>query len=323
MRATCRCVIREVRMPGSRYNHVPEPFDEDAAIEWSPVWSLSEGRFKYLPTELLYPGYPTPEGGRRYCYADSSGGSSGNTLEEAILQGFFELVERDAVAIWWYNRIRRPALDLDSFDEPFIQELRRQYVALGRDLWVLDLTADLPIPTFAAISRRVEGPGEDLVHGFGAHIDPRVAVLRALTEVGQWLLASPPAVATSAGRGTLDPADDPDALAWRQTATVAERIQPVVMVEERHELAAGELQSVVRGCHDPAVPVATLEDDSRIGGGGPLEHPRDPGLHRAVVDEAVLPVGIGLVLDRAEQATEIFRWRVEDRRHDRNCRRRG
>jgi ribosomal protein S12 methylthiotransferase accessory factor len=208
---------------GSRYNRLPEPFDEDAPIEWSPVWSLSETRFKYLPTELLYPGYPTSEDGRRYCYADSSGGASGNTLEEAILQGFFELIERDSVSIWWYNRLRQPALDLDSFDEPFIHELRKQYQALGRDLWVLDLTADLPIPTFAAISRVTNGPHEDLLRGFGAHIDPRVAVLRALTEVGQCLLASRPAVARSDGRGTLDPADDRDALAWRRGATLAEQ----------------------------------------------------------------------------------------------------
>jgi ribosomal protein S12 methylthiotransferase accessory factor len=35
-------------------------------------------------------------------------------LEEAIVQGFFELVERDSTAIWWYNRLRRPAIRLDN-----------------------------------------------------------------------------------------------------------------------------------------------------------------------------------------------------------------
>src|SRR6202012_2202348 len=33
---------------------VPAPFDPSAEIEWSPVWSLRDGRFKYLPTSLLY-----------------------------------------------------------------------------------------------------------------------------------------------------------------------------------------------------------------------------------------------------------------------------
>ena len=112
--------------------------------------------------------------------------------KRAILQGFFELIERDNVAIWWYNRLRRPALDLDSFDEPFIHELRKQYQALDRDLWVLDLTADLPIPTFAAISRVNSGPVEHLIRGFGAHIDPRVAVMRALTEARSMPPRQPP-----------------------------------------------------------------------------------------------------------------------------------
>src|SRR6202035_4095162 len=32
----------------------PTPFDRSARIEWSPVWSLRDQRFKYLPTSLLY-----------------------------------------------------------------------------------------------------------------------------------------------------------------------------------------------------------------------------------------------------------------------------
>jgi ribosomal protein S12 methylthiotransferase accessory factor len=49
---------------------------------------------------------PKPQ---QFCRADSNGNAAGNTLEEAtILQGFVELIERDSVALWWYNRLRRP-----------------------------------------------------------------------------------------------------------------------------------------------------------------------------------------------------------------------
>jgi ribosomal protein S12 methylthiotransferase accessory factor len=37
----------------------------------------------------------------------------------------------------------------------------------------------------AAVSRRVEGGSERLSFGFGAHLDPRIALLRALTELNQ------------------------------------------------------------------------------------------------------------------------------------------
>jgi ribosomal protein S12 methylthiotransferase accessory factor len=164
---------------------VPEPFDEGLEIEWTPLWSLTNQDFKYLPTAYCYYGYPIL--GKPFCWANSNGNAAGNTIEEAILQGFMELVERDSVALWWYNRIKMPEVNLDSFDEPYFQALKNYYQTIHRDLWVLDLTSDLNIPTFAAISRRTDKQIEDIIFGFGAHFDPRLGILRAMTEANQIL----------------------------------------------------------------------------------------------------------------------------------------
>jgi ribosomal protein S12 methylthiotransferase accessory factor len=52
---------------------------------------------------------------------------------------------------------------------------------------VLDIGADFPIPAFAAVSR--SGKSDDgLLLGFGAHLEPRIAIARALTEMNQTLL---------------------------------------------------------------------------------------------------------------------------------------
>src|SRR5277367_4171389 len=77
---------------------VSNPIDPAARIEWSPAWSLRDNRFRYFPTGLMYFFY-------RDLHTDSNGCAAGNTLQEAIVQGFLELVERDAYAIWWYNRL--------------------------------------------------------------------------------------------------------------------------------------------------------------------------------------------------------------------------
>src|SRR5262249_47067088 len=119
----------------------------------------------------------------------SNGCAAGNTLEEAILQGFLELVERDSVALWWYNRARRPAVDLDSFGEPYFDRLQSYLRERQREFWVIDLTADLEIPVFASICRRTDGD-ERIILGFGAHLDARIALLRAVTEMNQ-MLSSP------------------------------------------------------------------------------------------------------------------------------------
>ena len=109
----------------------------------------------------------------RTVVADPSGNAAGNSLEEAVLHGLLELIERDALAIWWYNRIRRPAIALDAFDDPYIHRLAARYAARGRALWALDLTTDLGIPAVAAVSRRVDGGPDAVLLGFGAHLDLR------------------------------------------------------------------------------------------------------------------------------------------------------
>jgi ribosomal protein S12 methylthiotransferase accessory factor len=204
------------RTTRNHYDWVPEPFDETQEIEWSPVWSLTYDRFRYLPTAACYYGYARRHN-IRFTRADSNGCAAGNTKEEAILQGFLELVERDSVAIWWYNRLKRPAVDLSSFAEPYFQQLLAYYHSLKRELWVLDLTNDLNIPAFAAVSCRTDKIAQDIIFGFGAHLDPQTAILRTLTELNQFL---PAVYYRTADQGEENSAYEPEVVAWWRTATL-------------------------------------------------------------------------------------------------------
>jgi bacteriocin biosynthesis cyclodehydratase domain-containing protein len=200
------------------FHYVPEPFDDDAVIEWTPVWSLLTGERRLLPTAMLYysprgmPQHPT-------LFADSNGSAAGGSLEDAIMHGFLELVERDAVALWWYNRTRHPLVDLQSFDDRWLAQLPVRYRRLRREVWVLDVTSDLGVPVMAAVSRRTDKPAEDILLGFGAHPDPAVAARRALGELGQLL---PSVVGARAGGNPV--ASDPHLDRWFAHATV--RNQP-------------------------------------------------------------------------------------------------
>ncbi|GIX16983.1 MAG: hypothetical protein KatS3mg119_1169 [Rhodothalassiaceae bacterium] len=234
---------------GSPFQYVPEPFDEEAELDWSPVWSLSEARQKYLPSSYLYYGHP--EGGR-FCTADSNGCAAGNTIEEAVLQGFFELVERDAVAVWWYNRIPRPAVDLSSFDLPYIDEMAAFLERHHRSFWVLDLTHEFGIPVMAAVTRRKDKPAEDIVFAFGAHFDPQIALTRAVSEMAQFL----PAVLHMPADGSGSYAfDDPDSVRWWQTGRLAEHPHlapaadsPARRREDHADLSQPDIAEDVRTC---------------------------------------------------------------------------
>jgi oxazoline/thiazoline synthase len=165
----------------------PPPFDRSAEMEWSPVWSLRDQCFKYLPTSLLYffyRGGPSPD---QIIHADSNGCAAGNTLEEAIVQGFLELVERDSYAIWWYNRLQRAGVDLGQFDDSYVRDLKIQLAETGRRVWAIDITSDFGIPSFVAMSHARENGRDFVEYGSGAHFDPRIAILRSLTELNQFL----------------------------------------------------------------------------------------------------------------------------------------
>ena len=166
----------------SNRQRVPLPFDENAEIEWTPVWSLTNQDYRYVPTQYCYAQYPL-DGESRHSIFHSNGNAAGNCLEEAILQGFLELVERDCVALWWYNRLSRPGVDLDGFDEPYVETLRRYLHEQGWRLWVLDITSDLQFPAFAALAAPHDG--SRLTVGFGCHFDAHLALRRSLTELYQ------------------------------------------------------------------------------------------------------------------------------------------
>jgi bacteriocin biosynthesis cyclodehydratase domain-containing protein len=249
------------------YHWVPEPFDELRPIEWVPAWSLTHGGCKWLPAAYCYYGYPlAPD--HRFCRADSNGCAAGSCLEEAILQGFLEIVERDAVALWWYNRAPRPGVRLDSFREPYLAALREWLARLGREVRVLDVTTDLGIPVFVALSREVPhraGDLRDLIVGAGAHLDPGVAILRALTEVNQFLpgfLAGRPRRILSA-----DPGDDASYLAPNPS-------RPARGTADFPVLARADLRDEVELCVDRA---------------------RQRGLEVLVVDQTREEVGLPVV----------------------------
>ena len=208
---------QELNAQGHPYNVIPRRFDETAAVSWTPVWSFTQERQRYLPTTMLY-SMPSELRGPNDRIADSNGCAAGNTLEEAILQAFYELVERDAFAIWWYNRIQAPAVELSSFNEEYLVTASEYYRQRERDLWMLDVTADIAIPTFVAVSRRMNSDSEDIIYGAGTHSHPEIAALRAVCELNQCLSWLPNEVYES----NQPKIDDPIALHWWQSARVDE-----------------------------------------------------------------------------------------------------
>jgi thiazole/oxazole-forming peptide maturase SagD family component len=118
-----------------------------------------------------------------FCSPDTNGCAAGDSLPEAMLTAALELIERDAVAIWWYNRLRRPRIDLTQIGESHILDIQKEFAREGRDLYVLDLTNDLEIPVYVAIIPSSDGSKP--YFGAAAHVSARSAAVKAVLEAAQ------------------------------------------------------------------------------------------------------------------------------------------
>jgi ribosomal protein S12 methylthiotransferase accessory factor len=197
------------------FQHVCDPFDEELERDWTPVWSLTQQRHRLLPTALLYYGGPSTPGAGQV-RSDSNGNAAGASIEDAVLHGLLELVERDAVAIWWYNRTRQRGVDVRAFGDRWVNQMCAVHAELDREVRVLDVTSDLGVPTMVALSRRRTEQRQDIMLGFGAHPDPAMALRRCFSELNQLM----PSVLDGSDEDRARSAD-PDAARWWREATVA------------------------------------------------------------------------------------------------------
>lgn len=161
---------------------IPEPFDPQVPIGWLKLWSLTDEEWAYAPGAACCMSYMCP-----FVKGSSNGNAAGRTIAEAVQHGAMEAVERDAVALWWYNFVFRRRVDPDGVDPSLLDAMRIHYARAGCRFWLLDITSDLGIPAIAALALH-EGQERGIpAMGFGAHPDPRIAATRALTELNQML----------------------------------------------------------------------------------------------------------------------------------------
>ena len=117
---------------------------------------------------------------------NTNGLASGNVIEEAVLHGIFEVVERDAWSIFELTKRNKKQIDLDTIENDTVSELVEKFTSQGIKIKLMDITADLKIPTIvASADDTVLKDAALLTLGVGTHLNPEIAAIRALSEVAQ------------------------------------------------------------------------------------------------------------------------------------------
>lgn len=158
---------------------------ESVEIEWVRSINLKDDEEVLVPANAIYHPY-IPENTAKLFQSNTNGLASGNKLEEAVFHGMMEVIERDAWSIFESKRRSKPEIRCENTENRIINDVLKKFEDAGVHVKLIDLTADVEITTVAAVSDDtiLKDPAL-LTLGVGTHLDPEIAVIRALTEVAQ------------------------------------------------------------------------------------------------------------------------------------------
>ena len=128
------------------------PSDPRIPLRWVRGWSLTRGREVFVPAVLVYLKLPVRSPSERFINMVSTGTAAHSDLREAVLGGLLEVVERDAIALTWLQRLRLPevVVDPDALG-PEAAEYHRVGTSTELTVHLRDATTDYGIPILYAV----------------------------------------------------------------------------------------------------------------------------------------------------------------------------
>ena len=173
--------LKELVLSKESYKNINQINKNINNIEWAIGHDIINDEIIDIPINAVC--HPT-EG--KLFKSNTNGIASGNTKEEAIFHGTLELIERDAWSIAEIYNKTHTKINIEGAKNPIIHELMDKFKDANINVVLKDLTSDIGIPTIAAVSDEpvLKDPAL-LCIGVGCHINPEIAVIRALTEVIQ------------------------------------------------------------------------------------------------------------------------------------------
>ncbi|MGW6513724.1 YcaO-like family protein, partial [Streptomyces niveus] len=154
-------------------------------LEWITARSALNGEPVLVPAACVRLGREVRGQWRLHLPSASTNGlASGNTRAEAVAHALAELIERDTISALADGRGRGQLVDTDTIEDEHCAALIGRLRAAGVWLELWYLPNRFGVPVMSCYLWREDQPAL-LVSGSGAHLDPHVALSRAITEAAQ------------------------------------------------------------------------------------------------------------------------------------------
>ena len=154
---------------------------DDISIEWTVSKDIISGDSFYVPTNAVYHPYLHDNNVQSLFKSNTNGLASGNILEEAVLHGMLEVIERHAWSIFELTHKNYAQVDLESIESETVNDIISKFESEGIKIKLMDFTADIKIPTIAASADdTVTKDAGLLTLGMGTHLDPLTVLVKIL-----------------------------------------------------------------------------------------------------------------------------------------------
>lgn len=158
-------------------------YDKNRPINWTWAYSWKKKKPILIPEQIAYFDINKYTKEKRFVYETSNGVSLGGSLQEAVLYGLYELIERDAFLLCWYNRHQPTKIELSSIKDKKVLDTIWLVEANGYKIHIFDITTENRVP---AVWILLENPNPKAkVRSYtsaGAHSNPYKAIESGLVE---------------------------------------------------------------------------------------------------------------------------------------------
>ena len=156
----------------------------NSKLEWVSSQNILTGEKINIPAQLVYIDYPFVEPLIRPRI--STGTAAHETLEEAILSGIMENVERDSYMLTYFPKRKVPKISLNGE----LKEIEDYFMRYKLELAVFETTTDIEVPSFMCLNIDRTGIGPAISVGLNANLNPLEAIKKSILEsqqVREWI----------------------------------------------------------------------------------------------------------------------------------------
>ena len=167
-------ITRSVHDDSEEAERVKEIFS-GIPLKWTWAYNLTREAEVLIPFNWFY------------SINEFNGPSAGNCVEEALIQGICEIVERHVSSIISRNRMKTTLIEPASVTDPVALDMIQKYAKAGVRLFITDFSLDTGIPSIGALAYDPSTfpQKSEIVWTAGTTPGPQKALIRALTEVAQ------------------------------------------------------------------------------------------------------------------------------------------